>query len=138
MPRLPVVFGQPSMPSSSSSACTLCAARAHVFEVDAGLRVEIDAQLVGVVGIVGAWSATRGSRDNRGSRPTRCARGRRSTSARDVVPFGVLTIVVSSHSGALSGTRFWKNDEPSAPFGKRSMSTGRPPIARISGASTDA
>ena len=29
-----------------------------------------------------------------------------------MVPFGVLTIVVSSQSGALSGTRFWKNDEP--------------------------
>ena len=60
-----------------------------------------------------------------------------ATSARDVVPFGVLTIVVSSQSGALSGTRFWKNDEPSAPCGNRCMSTGRPPIALISGISTD-
>ena len=56
-----------------------------------------------------------------------CARSA-ATSARDVVPFGVLTIVVSSQSGALSGTRFWKNDEPLAPCGKRCMSTGRPPI----------
>ena len=40
-----------------------------------------------------------------------------STSACDVVPFGVLTIVRSSHSGALSGTRFWKNDLPEAPSG---------------------
>jgi hypothetical protein len=38
-----------------------------------------------------------------------------STSAREVVPFGVLTTVVCSHSGALSGTRFWKNELPAAP-----------------------
>ena len=42
---------------------------------------------------------------------TTCARSA-ATSAREVVPFGVLTIVVSSQSGASSGTRFWKNDEP--------------------------
>ena len=52
-----------------------------------------------------------------------CARSA-ATSARDVVPFGVLTMVVSSHSGALSGTRFWKNDEPVAPCGNRCISTG--------------
>ena len=63
---------------------------------------------------------------------TTCARSA-TTSARDVVPFGVLTIVVSSHSGALSGTRFWKNDEPDAPCGYRCMSTGRPPIALMIG-----
>ena len=33
-----------------------------------------------------------------------------STSAREVVPFGVETIAVSSHSGAFLGTRFWKNE----------------------------
>ena len=60
-----------------------------------------------------------------------------ATNARDVVPFGVLTTVVSSHSGASSGTRFWKKFDPPTPFGNRCMSTGRPPTARISGASTD-
>ena len=59
-----------------------------------------------------------------------------STSAREVVPFGVETIVVSSHSGALSGTRFWKNDFPSAPPGKRCMRVGRPPEARRNGSAT--
>jgi hypothetical protein len=59
-----------------------------------------------------------------------------TTRAREVVPFGVDTIVVSTHSGRLSGTRFWKNDEPPAPFGKRCRSTGRPPMAASSGAST--
>ena len=48
----------------------------------------------------------------------------------------LLTIAVSSQSGCLSPTRFWKNDDPPAPFGKRCSSTGRPPIARSSGSST--
>ena len=39
------------------------------------------------------------------------------TSAFEVVPFGVLMISVVSQSGALSGTRFWKNELPSAPCG---------------------
>ncbi|MFN8052321.1 MAG: hypothetical protein U0Q22_12825 [Acidimicrobiales bacterium] len=30
-----------------------------------------------------------------------------TTSALESVPLGVLTVVVCSHSGALSGTRFW-------------------------------
>ncbi len=58
------------------------------------------------------------------------------TSAREVVPFGVLTIVVDSQSGAPSPTRFWKKDVPVAPCGKRCMRTGRPPMSRISGCST--
>ena len=58
------------------------------------------------------------------------------TSALAVVPFGVSTIVVSSHSGAPSGTRFWKNELPSAPWGKRCMSAGRPPEARRNGSAT--
>ena len=59
-----------------------------------------------------------------------------ATSARDGVPLTVSTVVVSSHSGAPSGTRFWKNDEPSAPLGKRCISTGRPPIVSSSGPAT--
>ena len=56
-----------------------------------------------------------------------------TTSAREVVPFGVLTVVVCSQSGADFGTRFWKKFEPLAPSGKRCMSVGRPPIVRITG-----
>jgi len=48
-----------------------------------------------------------------------------------------ITMAVSSHSGRDSGTRFWKNDGPSAPLGKRWRSTGRPPMARRRGSSTD-
>ena len=61
-----------------------------------------------------------------------------ATSARDGVPLTVSTMVVSSHSGAPSGTRFWKNDLPLAPCGNRCISTGRPPIVRISGSATAA
>ena len=57
------------------------------------------------------------------------------TSALATVPFGVLTIVVVSHSGALSGTRFWKNELPVDPLGNRWRSTGRLRIARITGSS---
>ena len=53
-----------------------------------------------------------------------------------MVPFGVLTIVVSSHGGADFGMRFWKNDGPPAPSGNRWRSTGRPPIVRMSGSAT--
>ena len=40
-----------------------------------------------------------------------------ATRASLVVPFGVATTVVVSHSGADFGTRFWKNDLPLAPSG---------------------
>ena len=53
------------------------------------------------------------------------------TNAFEVVPFGVLTMVVVSQSGALSGMRFWKNELPDEPFGKRCSSTGRSDIARM-------
>ena len=58
------------------------------------------------------------------------------TSASDSVPFGVDTTAVASQSGRLSGTRFWKNDFPLAPFGNRCSSTGRPPMASRIGPST--
>ena len=48
------------------------------------------------------------------------------TSAREVVPFGVETIAVSSHSGAFSGTRFWKNDDPLGPV-RKALHERRPP-----------
>ena len=58
------------------------------------------------------------------------------TKASEGVPLGVNTCVVSSHAGRFSGTRFWKNELPPTPFGKRWSRTGRPPIASIRGPST--
>ena len=49
---------------------------------------------------------------------------------------GVETVVVWSHSGADSGMRFWKNDLPVAPFGKRCSSVGRSRTVRMSGSPT--
>jgi hypothetical protein len=66
-----------------------------------------------------------------------CARSA-ITSASDVVPLGVLTTAVSSHAVEPRSTRFWKNDVPSAPWGKRWRSTGRPPIAASNGSRTAA
>ena len=50
------------------------------------------------------------------------------TSALDVVPFGVDTSIVCNQSGAPGGTRFWKNDLPSAPSGNLCSIVGRPPV----------
>ena len=58
------------------------------------------------------------------------------TIARDVVPFGVLTMVVCSHRGAESGIRFWKNDDPATPFGNRCSSVGRFRTVRMIDSST--
>ena len=58
------------------------------------------------------------------------------TSALDVVPFGVETSIVWSQSGAPLGTRFWKNDLPSAPSGNRCSIAGRPAVARRIGSAT--
>jgi hypothetical protein len=59
-----------------------------------------------------------------------------ATSACEVVPFGVATVVVCSQPGMFLGTRFWKKEGPVAPSGNRWSSTGRPPIVRISGSAT--
>ncbi len=58
------------------------------------------------------------------------------TIAREVVPFGVETVVVCSHCGADSGIRFWKNDWPPTPFGHRCSRVGRSRTARIIGSPT--
>ena len=59
-----------------------------------------------------------------------------STRALDVVPLGVVTIVVCSQGGAPAGTRFWKNDLPAAPSGKRCIRAGRPRATSMKGCST--
>ena len=128
VPRRLRVAGMPS--SSSRARTSAAAARTRRSRRPAG--VEIEPQLVGDLGTVAGYGQTWKPRQARFTAQTTCAMSA-STSAREVVPFGVLTTVVSSHSGADSGTRFWKNELPSAPFGKRCISVGRPPAARRSG-----
>ena len=48
-----------------------------------------------------------------------------TTSALEVVPFGVLTTAVCSHSGRDSGTRFWKNELAGAV--REALEEHRPP-----------
>ena len=54
IPRDPLVLGQPRRPISSSSDFHLERDRAHVAPNDAGTRIEIDPQLVGMIEIAGA------------------------------------------------------------------------------------
>jgi hypothetical protein len=59
-----------------------------------------------------------------------------TTSAFEVVPFGVLTTVVRSQPGAPEGTRFWKKDFPPAPPGNRWSRAGRPEAETIKASAT--
>ena len=54
MPREPEVFGQPTSPTASSASCATSATSRICDHVDARHRVEVDAQLVGMVEVVGA------------------------------------------------------------------------------------
>jgi hypothetical protein len=78
---------------------------AGVGEAGARLRVEVEAQLVGVLGVVGAVGQTWKPKHARLTAHATCATSA-ATRARDGVPLTVWTVVVCSHSGALSGTRF--------------------------------
>ena len=105
-----------SRPSSSSRSCASTRALLELLEVDAGRRVEVDAQLVGVLGVGQRFGHTWNPRQPRFTPHSRWARSA-ATRASLVVPFGVDTTVVVSQSGADFGTRFWKNDFPPAPSG---------------------
>ena len=95
-----------------------------------GRRVEVDAQLVGVLGVVGEVRPHVEAEAAEVHGPQRRARGRPTTSAsRRRAVRRADDRASPATSGALSGTRFWKNDLPAAPSGKRCINAGRPPIA---------
>ena len=77
----------------------------HVREVRTRLRIQVEPELVGVRGVGREVRHTWNPRQPWLTAQATCA-GSEATSALEVVPFGVETIVVSSHSGADSGTRF--------------------------------
>ena len=135
MPRLPVVLGSPTRPTSSSRAFTSVAASCTMGNVTPGVGSRSMRSSSACSGSVALDGHTWNPRHAMFTAHSTWARSA-ATSARDVVPLGVLTIVVSSQPGALSGTRFWKNEEPPAPLGKRWSSTGRPPMAASRGPST--
>ena len=55
MPREPLVFGQPRSPISSSNAFTSSATLRTSAQLNAGARIEIDAQLVRMIQIARAY-----------------------------------------------------------------------------------
>ena len=113
MPRLPVVLGMATT-SPRNSATSLAASRTWRSRRPGG--VEVDAQLVGVFRV---GRSVRPQVEPEAAQVTAHSTWARSavTRACDVVPLGVETIVVSSQSGAESGTRFWKNDDRSRRWG---------------------
>ena len=123
-------------PELVEQAAELAGRGPHVVEVDARLRVEVEAQLVRDIGAVvkvrpDVEAEARqvhgpddvrhvGENERAGGRPVRRADDRRLAATR----------------ARVSGTRFWKNELPSAPCGKRCIRVGRPPAARMSGSAT--
>ena len=102
MPWLPVVFGMPDDAELVEQRVHLVRDRTRVVEVGAGLRVEVDAQLVGVLGIVGARRPHVEAEAAEVHRP-RDVREVGDHQRVDVVPFGVLTIVVVEPVGRVVG-----------------------------------
>ena len=136
MPRLPVVFGKLATPSSSSSAFVSAAPSRIIANVTPGPGSRSMRSSSACSGSAAVFGHTWKPRQPMFTAHSTCARST-ATSASEVVPFGVDTRVVVSHGSVFVGvTRFWKNDVPPTPLGKRCSSTGRPPIAAISGSAT--
>ena len=112
--------------------------RARLGEAGARLRVEVEAQLVGVLGVVGAVRPDVEAQAGEVDRPGDVRDVGRHERPRRRAVDGLHGRRLAATPARSSGTRFWKNDGPPAPCGKRCMSTGRPPIARISGSATAA
>ena len=117
-PRLPVVFGNEAMPSVSMNARTSVAASRTISNVTPGEGSRSRRSSSVSSGAEARYGQGWNPRQPRFAAQRTWAMSA-ITIAREVVPLGVETIVVCSHSGADSGMRFWKNDCPAAPFGKR-------------------
>ena len=128
--------GAPAMPSSSNSALHVGGRGARLVEAGAGLRIEVDAQLVGVLGVVGErrpdveaeTAEVHGPGDVReiggDERPRR--RAVRRADDRRLEPRRARCRAPASG----------RTTSRSAPCGNRCMSTGRPPIVRMIGSAT--
>ena len=85
-------------------------------EAGAGLRVDVDAQLVRLLRVARGATATRRTRASRGSRPTTTCATSVTQSSSAWRPDGNVTRAVSIQSGRLSGTRFCQITSPPTPF----------------------
>ena len=129
MPREPEVFGQPTSPTASSDSRATSATSRICDHGDAGHRVEVDAQLVGMVEVVGP-DRVRVEVDAAEVDDPGQAAASSTTISSAVRPDGKVSVAVRIQSGAFSGARFWKNGSPAAPSTKRLSAIGRPPAPR--------
>ena len=120
-------WGSPRMPSSSSSVAAVQAAARTSSKPMPGLRVEVDAQLVGVRRVVGAVRPQVQAEAAEVDGPHARARCRPPRARWTWCRSGWRHVVDCSQSGAPFGTRFWKKDLPAAPSGNRCSMAGRPP-----------
>ena len=98
--------------------------RADLLEAHLRRGVEVDAQLVGMLEIRRRTGQGFQSITPRLTPQARCAPSA-TTSSRAVRPLGKLTVALCSHSGALSGMRFWKKNSPVTPSTQRLSVVGR-------------
>ena len=91
----------------------------------ARLRVDVDAQLVGLLGVARAATATRRTRASRDSPPTTTCASSVTHSSSACRPDGNVTRAVSIQSGRRSGTRFCQITSPPTPSGCRFSWHGR-------------
>ena len=112
MPREPDVFGQPTRPRSSSVAWTTCADLAHLRPLDARHRIEIDAQLVGMIEIVGAHRMRMQLEAREVRHPDAAPPHRAARLLRRVRPDGNCSATTSIQAAAMPGARFWKKNSP--------------------------
>jgi hypothetical protein len=104
MPREPLVLGQPRSPISSRTL-DLERDAAHVVPLNAGIRIEIDAQFVGVIEIARAHRM-RMQLDAAEIDDPREPGGVVDTTSSAVRPDGNESVTVRSHGGRWAGARF--------------------------------
>ncbi len=124
MPREPEVFGKPSSACSSSTSRTPSATSRTSSNGTPGPGSRSTRSSSGRSRSVRLTGHGFQSITPRLTPHTRCAASF-GTSSRAWRPLGNVTVAVSIHSGALSGTRFWKNGLPSTPSTQRFITVGR-------------
>ena len=97
---------------------------AHVVPSDAGRRIEVDAQLVGVVEVLAPGGPRVEVDDAEVDRPDE-VRGVVGDELLGGAPEGNQTVAVCSHSGMFFGTRFCQIGSSMIPLTKRFMTVGR-------------
>ena len=135
MPRLPVVFGQAGDAELVEQRLHLVGRLPHIAKSTPGRGVEVDAQLVGVVGVVGLVRPHVEAEAAEVDRPQHVGQVGGHQRLRRWCRWASPRSSSAASRARLSGTRFWKNDEPPAPVGEalqqhRAAAHGRASAAR--------